>query len=356
MGIDKHKVQRWLNARKLTGIDVSNMDIDQLSEILNVNPSQLLEQEVDPLYVYQSSDVFISKKLEVERDGIHFYNYYPLAAPRGHVSPVVLDILCPANRIPELNQGHLEPAITINLGPGSIMGRWHEDTSRQDAYLIIEPESSYVEPSYCPHTYHLASQQEARIISFTIPSPLQNLIDLSNTWDDERFERMLKTDLCDSQFDKLAEYSWHFPLAPCWCDSLGKVHMSKEEVNSSTRSHKGYKVRSLAYSPSIEDMCGLIMQAQDQGEKMDYAANTFYFITSSEDLVFDCQEAKIQLSPEDSLWVGPHVEHCFQGHGAFVKLHEGGNYGSWDLYNLQNTFRSQETMRRARKDDRCWNG
>ena len=53
-----------------------------------------------------------------------FYNYYSLPIPEGFVGPVILDILCPKNKLPKLNNGHLEQAITINLGNSDIYGRW----------------------------------------------------------------------------------------------------------------------------------------------------------------------------------------------------------------------------------------
>ena len=35
------------------------------------------------------------------KDGIHFYNYYTLPTPKGYVSPVLLDILCPKDKLPK---------------------------------------------------------------------------------------------------------------------------------------------------------------------------------------------------------------------------------------------------------------
>ena len=72
------------------------------------------------------------------RDGIHFYNYYTLPSPKGFKSPVILDILCPYNKIPKLNNGHLEQAITINLGPGNIYGRWGKDIKKKKIFQKIE--------------------------------------------------------------------------------------------------------------------------------------------------------------------------------------------------------------------------
>ena len=34
--------------------------------------------------------------------------------------------MCPKNKLPKLNNGHLEPAITISMGPGDIYARFDE--------------------------------------------------------------------------------------------------------------------------------------------------------------------------------------------------------------------------------------
>ena len=42
----------------------------------------------------------------------------------GYVAPVLIDILCPKNKLPKLNNGHLESAITLSLGPNDIYARF----------------------------------------------------------------------------------------------------------------------------------------------------------------------------------------------------------------------------------------
>ena len=63
-------------------------------------------------------------KRPINRGGIHFYNYYTLPSPHGYVAPVLIDILCPKNKMPTLNNRHLEPAITVSLGPNDIYARF----------------------------------------------------------------------------------------------------------------------------------------------------------------------------------------------------------------------------------------
>ena len=75
-----------------------------------------------PDYIIWKKNYILATKRPIKRDGIHFYNYYSLPCPNSYKSPVILDILCPKKKIPKLNNGHLEQAITVVLGPGDIFG------------------------------------------------------------------------------------------------------------------------------------------------------------------------------------------------------------------------------------------
>ena len=117
------------------------MEIDKISaiaSILNVEHREILALDTSSTFIYQPREDLESTKRAVYRDQIHFYNYYTLPAPKGYVSPVILDILCPYDRFPALNNGHFEEAITINLGPDDIYGRWEEDTTKTENYSIIK--------------------------------------------------------------------------------------------------------------------------------------------------------------------------------------------------------------------------
>ena len=158
-------------------------------DALGVDAGKLCAEERDDMSVITKSGAEMRRSRRgIQRDGIHFYNYYDMAAPPNVVAPVILDILCPDDRIPALNNRHLEPAITVNLGPGDIHGRWGNDLSSStwqvlkandgtDKWIVGD---SYVEPSYCPHSYSLVTRTPARIVSYTGYSNLAPLEEINN--------------------------------------------------------------------------------------------------------------------------------------------------------------------------------
>ena len=77
-----------------------------------------------PDFIFRSKEELEKTKRPITRDKIHFYNYYTLPTPKGYVAPVLIDILCPKEKLPKLNNGHLEPAITVSLGPNDIHARF----------------------------------------------------------------------------------------------------------------------------------------------------------------------------------------------------------------------------------------
>lgn len=149
--IDSYKLMHWMNARKLTPAVVADrsnvplelieaitrgevdagISVDQVAVIaseLNIGVGSLsVDDDTVPDVIFMPDAEVKATKREVDRGGIHFYNYYNLPAPKGFIAPVLIDILCPAGRVPTQNNGHLEPAITINLGPGHIQGLWSHD-------------------------------------------------------------------------------------------------------------------------------------------------------------------------------------------------------------------------------------
>ena len=107
--------------------------------------------------MFWSKNKIEKTKRPIIRDGIHFYNYYSLPIPEGFVGPVILDILCPKNKLPKLNNGHLELAITVNLGNSDIYGRWGKKINKNNYSKIKFNDShknswiigdTYVEPTY----------------------------------------------------------------------------------------------------------------------------------------------------------------------------------------------------------------
>jgi 2-hydroxyethylphosphonate dioxygenase len=221
--IDSYKLMHWLNVRKLTPalvadssfisvelLDdliegsagaVSDAQAKQLADALDVDLKQLAK-DICPKtdVIYASHEEILNSRRPIERDGIHFYNYYTLPSPKGHIAPVILDILCPKDRLPQLNNGHLEPAITVNIGPGDIHGRWGEELNDLN-WQVLEVNKtgnhewivggSYVEPAYCPHTYSLVSHEPAQIISYTCKSNLEAFLKNCNNWSNQAFEELV---------------------------------------------------------------------------------------------------------------------------------------------------------------------
>ena len=93
--------------------------------------------------------------------------------------------MCPKNRLPKLNNGHLEQAITINLGKSDIYGHWGKGKNSTNFSKIkfnntsLNPwiiSDTYVEPTYCPHSYSRATDNNSQILSYTAKSPLEKLV------------------------------------------------------------------------------------------------------------------------------------------------------------------------------------
>ena len=69
-------------------------------------------------------------------------------------------------KLPKLNNGHLEPAITVSLGPNDIYARFAKKIDKFTFLKFrVNPDSktdwvvgsNYYEPSYCLHTYSRAT-------------------------------------------------------------------------------------------------------------------------------------------------------------------------------------------------------
>jgi hypothetical protein len=439
--VDSYKVARWMNVRKLTHGHVAEcieLPVGDLEEALSVRATQFPDAvghrlagvlDVDqaqivasptvapPVCTRSAAEVHASRR-PIERDGIHFYNYYSMAGGPGRVAPVILDILCPADRLPRLNNGHLEPAITINIGPGDISGRWGEELTEatwsvlhanhgEDDWIVGE---SYVEPSYCPHSYSLAGKAPARIISYTAESNLADLLAQLNDWTDEAFEAFVDgaaagrgqllgallarrgfepedaaraagvdpaalramvdgaaTDIGIEELRRLGEalgFDYRPLLAPPHRhDSVGKTSCSLAESIASQRRFRGYRVASMASAPHLSDLTGLFVRverAEEQAPALDLAdlGETHYMVTSGDlTLVWrgvDGGLARRTLGPDGTAWVAPYVEHAWVGDGAVIKLGSGRHVGVLDQLELTNTFAAGDTLKRARGDVLGW--
>lgn len=439
--IDPVKLMRWLNARKLTvsafgeavGISADRLDADIGSDVLAWDgdlagrAAEVLDLEIDQLAaspkaqaaVYRSAASSEAERRVVRRDNIDFYIYYSLAAPRGHVGPVILDILCPRDRLPELNHGHLEPAITINLGPGDINGRWGEELTG-DTWSVLAANKdedrwitgdSYFEPSFCPHTYSLATDVPARILSYTGTSPLAGLIDRANAWPADSFDALLHDlgerlepatilrqamrrrsfdakSLCatagvDEQavgdFLSGAEHALDLPAlrrigstihcdyrlllpADATRDRLGKSSCTLKESRASIRSFGEYLVADMAGSSAAPDMLGMFLLVDRSGtsEVIDLRdpPATFYLVTEGTGTAYWHGEGgtsfRQELGQWDSLWIGPNVAHGFTGRASLLRMGDAGSYSYADSLELGNAYRPAWTLGRARQNRQGW--
>ena len=126
--IDKLKLNHWLNIRKMTvdvlnellskhlnfSVSFDNLDkldehaIEKIAEVLSIPKNNIIKNDEVPSFIFNSKKQIEKTKRPIMRGGIHYYNYYTLPSPKGYVAPVLIDILCPKNKMPVLNNGHLE--------------------------------------------------------------------------------------------------------------------------------------------------------------------------------------------------------------------------------------------------------
>lgn len=428
MKADPYKVIHWMNVRKVTTTQLAAgtgqaLDpgeaaswpselVGEVARFLSVPPEKITAREGTRLTaVCRTAAEMRQTKREIQRGGIHFYNYYTMAAPAGAVAPVILDILCPAGRLPELNNGHLEPAITVNLGPGDIYGRWGEDLTA-DTWRVMAANTgsdgwivgdSYVEPSYCPHSYSLVTGSPARIISYTGHSNLSDLLEELNDWDDSAASLLLDRLKADLDPAALAEillarrghtlttaaqalgwpadeltrglnagsadllrdlgtalgFDYRLLLAPRTLrDRVGKTYRSVTECRADVREFLGYQVTSLACAPQLPDLTGMFMRVNgDGGGELCDLAETHYLVTAGNlDLEWATAggSERASLSADSTAWIAPWIVHRWSGHGDLVKLGSGRHVSYLDLLELTNTFQAGVTLRRGHHDSRGW--
>lgn len=442
--IDSYKLMHWMNARKLTPAMVADrsnvplelieaitkgqvdagISVDQVAVIaseLNIGVGSLsVDDDTVPDVIFMPDAEVKATKREVDRGGIHFYNYYNLPAPKGFIAPVLIDILCPAGRVPTQNNGHLEPAITINLGPGHIQGLWSHDIEDDTYHPLCANQGddadwilgeSYLEPPYCPHTYARHGDEPTRILSYTVKSNLESLVNVSNTWSDSAHENFvgtlnggkfgsfaLKTLMDRHAYDvktlsarlgvgdngitsfldgdetalqledlkKIAglmgcDYRLFMPILRNH-DRVGRSWCSVEESIASKRTFKSYQVASMSVSPQYPDLMGLFMKVDKRAddEELDLVEHSVihYFVTAGSPIFHwrkpDGSLAKQALSEGDALWVNAYVQHSFSDAGALIKMGNGEGTSYLDHFEMSNTFDVAGALRRGRHDTSTW--
>ena len=441
--IDPFKLMHWLNVRKCTmarGAKLSGLkealiidlargharriaaaDADTLARALDLPSEELLaDGELTPAVYFHTHEQIAATKQKLFRGGNHYYNYYTLPTPKGYVAPVLLDILCPKDRNPELNNGHLEPAITINLGPGEINGIWGEK-SEPDAWRTLKAAigaeqdwivgDSYIESPYQPHTYSLASDEKARIISYTVKSNLESIVYKTNSWNDARFEEMAQTydgrtshaatllsnierrgftpetlsqalgfgdnrikafiagDADALDMDSLktvgralgVDYRVLLPVDHVH-DSVGKTFWTIADSRSTIRTYLSYTVASMSAAPQHMDMMGLFIKVDNpsDGDVLDLLDSgcAHYYVSGGEMILFwnenDGDVRTQALREGDGFWVGPYVRHGLSGNGALIKMGNGEGINYLSMLELTNTYDTANTLRRCRKDQTVW--
>jgi len=441
--IDGRRLNYWLNARKVTlpvlatrtqtdsGTfasivnggrgEVDDVTAKNVAGALSVRIGDLMSDTTElPRVIYSSAADIARTRRPITRDGIHFYNYYTLPVPPSRIGPVLLDILCPQDRVPALNNGHLEPAITVNLGPGDINGRWGQSLSpetwapiranrREDAWVVGD---SYVEPSYCPHSYGLASDTPALLLSYTAPSRLSSHLEEQNRWTDDQAalfrshygkervasaaileaqmlrrgvdvrwlsmtsgieERQLEgylngsgALLTTSQLEQVARslnVDHRILLQPMpGRDPVGKTSLSYERSIETARAFRSYQVASMAASPLHSDLSGIFISVTGSSREapaLDLLddCDSHYLVTAGA-LVFSWKEDGVvqqrAIAKGDAIWMGPFVPHGFGGRGALLKLNNGDGGTYQDQMEISVAWNLQHTLERSRGDFQNW--
>ena len=429
--IDIIKLNHWLNARKITlpllknknlykkiklnkNFLATNKELRFLTSFLNIQTEDIITKLKLADYIYFSKKKILSTKRPIKRDGIHFYNYYTLPSPKGFKAPVILDILCPSSKLPKLNNGHLEHAITVNLGPGDIYGRWGKNIKKKENFSIIKSNRSenqwivgdtYLEPTYLEHSYSLVNETPSQILSYTAKSQLEKFSENSNIWPDQSYKNMIKSmnrygnknifikSFLNSRgldeeylLKKLKiskrEMKYFFrskritlknkSILKKICkimnvepsifyerkfneDKVGKTYKSYKDCFKSIRKFKSYLVSSMSASEKYPDLFGIFIKVSKKKKVKDFEfyASTHYLATSGK-MFFYINNKKIRFENGDSLWVSPFLKHGFSGDGSIIKISNGECIDYQDIYELNNLFDYKKIIKRIYKDNINW--
>ncbi len=429
--IDKLKFNHWLNIRKtsltvlnkLLGdrinlkISLDNLNVvdsnslDAICDVLKIKPDDILEDEKIPVYIFNSKSTIEKTKRPITRDNIHFYNYYTLPTPRGYVAPVLIDILCPKEKYPKLNNGHLEPAITVSLGPEDIYARfdkklnkttWHKFKVNKDPKTDWIVGSSYFEPSYCLHTYSRATNGPGKILSYTTRSHLENVFSKLNDNSFDNFAKkikinqkniekiFLKQDIDNKGFSyeyiskktkislkklkkmnlnekelkkvcKILESDYSLYLKKSFNeDRIGRNYHDVSQTIKTIRKFKSYLVASIAYNSRFPDLFGYFLKVKNKKKQVTDLtdSNCSHYLCTKGSVNFSVikdkkLESKI-LQEGDAIWVSAFSEHGFTGDGSLIKISDGQNLSYLEKIDLMNTYKLKDTLLRGRHDSVNW--
>jgi hypothetical protein len=424
--IDIVKFNHWLNVRKITihqlikkknslknkikkskNFILNKNEIDFVTDHLKISKESICLEKKFPKYIFWNREKIEKTKRPIKRDGIHFYNYYSLPTPSGFVGPVILDILCPKNKNPKLNNGHLEQAITINLGPEDIFGRWGKSKKKYHFSKIKFNHGSknkwivgdtYVEPTYCPHSYSRATDFNSQILSYTAKSPIEKFIKSLNLWSKESYKNLVESfDKKDdaavlfnfymlnrcidfkyishflkekiSKFQQLIKNQKNFNKI---CnhlgidsaiffkreykqDSVGKSYLSFADSFKTIRRFKSYKIASMASSSRYPDLFGIFINVSKKNKSkdlMDYASS--HYLVSNGILNLNIENKMIKLKKGDALWVSSFVKHGFDGSGSLIKISNGESMDTSDISEISKLYNIKKTLIRSYQDKKTW--
>ena len=424
--IDILKLNHFLNARKITKKQIlskkkslhkkivlnknfiaTSGEIDFLSKKISIPLEKIKFKQELPDYIYWNFDKIKKTKRPINRNGIHFYNYYSLPTPPEFIGPVILDILCPKNIMPKLNNGHLEQAITVNLGPSDIFGRWgvkknkvnfskmQFNSSKKNSWIIGD---TYVEPAYCPHSYSRAEDTGSQILSYTAKSPIEKFVKSLNNCSKETFGNLIKdlkkgkiltsllsfylknrgidfkylSKLNNRKISNLKQILNNKNLLKKTCkllsidynlffeneyneDQIGKTYMSFTDSFKTIRKFKSYYVASMASTSRYPDLYGLFIKVKNSKpvkDFLDYACS--HYLVTQGAMKFHVNNKKILIKKGDAIWVPSFKKHGFSGNGSLMKLVNGENVDTNDLTQISKLYNPIKTLIRSYKDEKSW--
>lgn len=425
--VDFIKLNHWLNTRKIThkylsvkqktlskklklkkNFKITAKELDFLNFNLSIPSDKIALQNKIPDYLYWTKSKIDKTKRPINRDGIHFYNYYSLPTPNGFVGPVILDILCPKNRLPKLNNGHLEQAITVNLGNSDIYGRWGKvknklnfskikfNNTKQNSWIIGD---TYVEPTYCPHSYSRATDNNSQILSYTAKSPLEKLIKNLNNWSKSNYKTLINkiksnnikrlilkfyldnkgVDLkylsksINKKVQNLDYILKNKKILMKTCeflkvdvnlfaekkytseDKIGKTYLSFKDSFKTIRKFKSYNIASMASSERYTDLFGYFIKVSKNKkikDLCDYACS--HYLVTGGNFYFNVDNKRIKIKKGDAIWMSSFKSHGFSGSGSLLKISNGESLDTSDLSEILNIYKPIETLNRSYKDNISW--
>ena len=310
--------------------------------------------------------------------------------------------------MPKLNNGHLEQAITINLGASDIYGRWGKSKNRLNFSRLKFNDSSinswiigdtYLEPTYCPHTYSRATDKNSQILSYTAKSPVEELIKNLNKWSIENYKHLIKN--INSKDIRLPILSFYLDnmgidikylskrvnfkiknlsqiirnkkilLKTCNFlkinpslfdkrvynseDAIGKTYLSYKESFKTIRKYKSYTIASMASSERYTDLIGYFIKVFNKKKIKDLSnyASSHYLVTGG-NFFLNIDNKMIKIKKGDAIWMSSFKKHGFSGDGSLIKISNGENLSSSDLSEILNLYNPQKTLERSYKDKISW--